>query len=52
MHNKNKKLFELIFNTKKKMSRSKNKSEKIELQQIKDWGIQMLEDLGETYVEL
>ena len=39
-------LFRLILNTEKKLSRSDNKAEKVELKRIKNKVIQMLEDLG------
>ena len=44
------KFFELILNTKQKMSGFGCDLEKVELKCIKNWAFSMLEDLGETYV--
>ena len=44
-------LFELILNSDKKQLRS-NKTEQVECKRIKNQAIQMLEDLGESYLDL
>ena len=44
-------LFELILNSDKKQLRS-NKTEQVEWKRIKNQAIQMLEDLGESYLDL
>lgn len=45
-------LFELIFNTDKKLDKSNNKAEIAELKRVKNQSVKLLNNLGEKYVKL
>lgn len=44
-------LFELIFNTDKKLDKSNNKAEIAELKRVKNQSVKLLNNLGEKYVK-